>query len=124
MVVSREGRGRAFERMRPERNRSDLTPEEAQEIRRRKAQEEAIVSPFPEQYCPDCNEAYGRFMGAKRKVLRQRYGHKPDNIASFHSLNPDLLTTEEMARVKSMIPEHIEHLDTCKANQGGFDAED
>lgn len=82
---------------------------------------EAITSAFPEQYCPECNIAYGLFMSAKRKVLRERGGYEPKGVPCA---NPNLLTSEEMARVRNMIPEHIEHLDNCKANQGGFDAED
>ena len=74
----------------------------------------AKMSPFSEQFCQVCNRAYGFFAGAKRKVLR-------DRDSSRNKSESRVLTESEMARVRDMIPEHIQHLDECPANNGGFD---
>jgi len=75
---------------------------------------EASTSPFPEQYCEFCNKASGHFASAKRKVSR-------DRDSSRNKSESRVLTESEMARVRDMIPEHIQHLDECPANNGGFD---
>lgn len=81
------------------------------------ALEEARTSPFPEQHCELCNVASGKFLSAKRKMLSDRADSRGDKNKN----RAPVLTGDEMAQIRKMIPEDMRHLNECPGPNGGFD---